>query len=185
MKNTNNKMIEFGFGSYVEGKSFRTVDERVFRGSSGILLFIAVIASINGFILKNYSVLPYITGFMFLNFLIGIFINPKYSPSVVLSSILVRNQNKIPIGAVQKRFAWSLGAILSASIFIMSTQLLNDASWFNSVCMLCLICISLLYLETVFSICVGCKIYHLFLRLKIIPAPKEKPNCMGDSCKII
>jgi hypothetical protein len=42
----------------------------------------------------------------------------------------------------------------------------------------------LMYLETAFGICVGCKLYAYAIRLKIIPKPKEKPNCMGDSCAI-
>lgn len=175
-------MSVFGFGEYVEGTNYKVLNERVVRGSSGIMLLIAFVAFIYGFILQEYIVLPFFTGFLALNFLIAILINPKFSPVIFLSWLFVNNQSPLHIGAVQKRFAWSLGLILTSTIFTLSLFLVQDDSWFDPVCMLCLICITLLYLETVFGICVGCQLYRLSINLKIIPKPKEKPNCMGDAC---
>ena len=177
-------MALFSFGEENKELGYKTLDERVMRGSAGIMLLFGVIASINGFVLKNYSVIPYISGFLMINFLIGIFINPKFSPSVILSKLFVKNQSPLPVGAIQKKFAWSLGLAMSVTIFILSFSLLKDASYFNIVCMLCMICIALLYLESVFGICVGCKLYFLGIKLKLIKEPKIRPNCTGDSCAI-
>lgn len=177
-------MTIISFGEYNEGNRFKVLDERVMRGSAGVMLLVAIIAFINGFIVKNYIVLPFLSGFLMLNFLIGIFINPWFSPTVLIAKLMVRKQSPLPIGAIQKKFAWSLGLGLSTAIFILSFYLLKDVSYFERVCQLCIICLLFLYLETAFGICVGCKIYQLTIRLKIIPAPKEKPNCMGDSCNI-
>lgn len=55
-------------------------------------------------------------------------------------------------------------------------------NYFEQVCMLCIICLMLMYLETAFGICVGCKLYQAAVAIKLLPKPKEKPNCMGDSC---
>ena len=149
-------MSFFSFGEYIEGKKYKVLDERIVRGSAGIMLLLGIIASINGFIIKNYIILPYISGFLALSFFIGIFINPKFSPTIFLSWILVRKQSPLPIGAIQKKFAWSLGLGLSTAIFILSLLLLTDETYFGTVCILCLFCIGFLYLETVFGICVGC-----------------------------
>lgn len=175
-------MSIFSFGEYVEGRNYKVLDERVVRGSSGIMLLFGFIAFIYGFIIKQYIVLPYISGFLALNFFIAVFINPKFSPTVFISWLMVKKQSALPIGAVQKRFAWSLGLGLTTTIFILSLFLLSDETYFDPICMLCLICILLLFLETAFGICVGCQLYHLSVRLKLMPAPKEKPNCMGDAC---
>ncbi|MDA3928152.1 MAG: DUF4395 domain-containing protein [Prolixibacteraceae bacterium] len=177
-------MSVFSFGEYIGERKFKSLDERVMRGSSGIMLLLAFIAFTNGFILNNYKVIPFISGFLMLNFMIGIFINPKFSPTVFIAKLLVYKQSPLPIGAIQKKFAWSLGLVLSITIFALSFFLLDDVSYFEPVCMLCLICIALLFLETAFGICIGCKFYQLFIKLKIIPTPKERPNCMGDSCSI-
>jgi len=178
-------MAFFSFGEYIEGKSFKVLDERKMRGSAGIMFLLGMIAFINGFILQNYIAITYISGFLLVNFAIGIFINPKFSPTVFITALFVRKQSPLPIGAVQKRFAWTLGLLLAAAIFGMSFLLQTDAvTYFEPVCILCLICLVLLFLETAFGICIGCKFYYLFLKLKLIKQPKEKPNCMGDACEV-
>lgn len=177
-------MSIFSFGEYIEGKSYKVLDERRMRGSAGIMFLLGIIAFINAFILQKYEVVTYISGFLMVNFIIGIFINPKFSPTVFIAYLFVRKQSPLPIGAVQKKFAWSLGLLLSVAIFTLSFFLLKDVSYFEPVCMLCLICLVLLFLETSMGICVGCKFYYLALNLKLIKKPKEKPNCMGDACEV-
>ena len=177
-------MSTVSFGEYIEGKNFKVVDERRMRASSGIMLLFGIIASINGFILQKYAVIPYVTGFLALNFIIGIFVNPKFSPTILISGLVLRKQSSMPIGAIQKKFAWSLGLVLSTTIFVLSIFLQKDASYFEPVCFLCMICLILLYMETAFGICVGCKLYFLSVRMKLIKKPVEKPNCMGDACEV-
>jgi len=177
-------MAIFSFGEYIEGKNFKVLDEREVRASAGVMFLAGLIASINGFMLHRYAVIPYIAGFLVLNFMIGIFINPKYSPAILIGRLFIRKQSKLPIGAIQKKFAWSLGLALSTTIFILSLLLQNDSTYFEIVCQLCIVCLILLYLETAFGICVGCKLYFLAIRLKLLPKPTERPNCMGDACEI-
>ena len=177
-------MSKISFGEYIEGTNYKVLDERRMRGSAGLMLLLGLIAFINGFILQNFIVIPYIAGFLMLNFIIGIFINPKFSPTIFIARLFVYKQSPLPIGAIQKKFAWSLGLGLSVVIFTLSLFLVNDISFFDPVCLLCLICLVLLYFESVFGICIGCKIYYLFISLKLFKEPKEKPNCMGDACKI-
>jgi len=44
--------------------------------------------------------------------------------------------------------------------------------------------LALLFFETAFGICVGCKMYQFLLKINLLKQPKEKPNCMGDSCEV-
>jgi len=179
-----NKMSIISFGEYIEGKSFKVVNERQMRGSAGIMFLLGIIAFINAFILQKYIVVTYISGFLMLNFMIGIFINLKFAPTFFISYLFVRKQSPLPIGAIQKKFAWSLGLALATAIFSLSLFLLNDVSYFEPVCILCLICLILLFLETAMGICVGCQFYYLALKMKLIKEPEEKPNCMGDACAV-
>ena len=175
-------MSVFSFGYYIDGRSFKVLDERRMRASAGIMFLAGLIASINGFVLHKYEIIPWLMGGLAINFLIGLFINPKFSPTVLLARVFTWRQSPLPIGAIQKKFAWSLGLMLSSTIFILSLYLQKDTTYFELVCMLCMICLLLLYLETAFGICVGCKLYDLFIYAKLLPKPKERPNCMGDSC---
>lgn len=176
-------MSIFSYGEYVDDRSFKVVDERVMRGSGAIMFLVGMIAFIHGFVIKNYDILPYFAGFMAFNFAIGVLINPKLSPTIIIAKFLTRKQNPIWIGAVQKRFAWALGLALSTAILIFSIQLLNDVSYFETVCMLCIICLVLIFLEMGFGICIGCKLYFGALRIKLLPRPKDNPNCTGDACE--
>ncbi len=177
-------MAFISFGEYIDGKGYKVLDERRMRASAGIMLLLGLIAFINGFILREFMIIPYISGFLMINFMIGIFINPKFSPTVFVGYLFVRKQSSLPIGAIQKKFAWSLGLGLSTIIFILSLYLISDPSYFDPLCMLCLICLLLLFLETSFGICIGCKLYYLLIYLKIFKKPEENPNCMGDSCDV-
>ena len=177
-------MSIISFGEYKDGKPYKVLDERRMRASAGIMLLFGTIAAVNGFALQNYVVIPYIMGVFVLNFLVGIFINPKYAPTVLLAWLFVRKQTSLPVGAVQKKFAWSIGLALSSTIFVLSILLQTNPTLFHPVCLLCFLCLFVLYLETAFAICLGCKVYNLFIWLKILPKPKEKPNCMGNSCDI-
>ena len=177
-------MAFFSFGEYVDHSDYKVLEERSMRASAGIMFLLGMIAFINGFILMQFYIIPYIAGFLLLNFIIGVFINPKFSPTLLISWLFVRKQTPLYIGAIQKKFAWSLGLALSAAIFVLSIFLQNDSTLFEPVCFLCLICLLLLYLETAFGICVGCKLYTLVIKMKLMKKPKKKPNCMGDSCDV-
>ena len=178
----NNSIFSFGVD---RGNGYKELNERVVRGSSGILLLLGAIASINGFILRNFPAVMYISGFLLVNFLIGVLINPKFMPTTAIATFLVRKQEPLWIGAVQKRFAWSLGILLSGVIFALSFFLINDpTTYFSPVCMLCIICLFLLYFETAFGICIGCKLYNLAIYLKILKKPEIKPKCAGDACEV-
>lgn len=177
-------MAIFSFGDFHEDLGYKVVDERVMRGSAGIMLFLGAIALVNGFVLNKFGVIPYIVGFLMINFAIGIFINPKFAPTYFIAEWMVEKQTPIYIGAIQKRFAWSLGFVLTTITFIFSLYLINDVTYFVRVCQLCIICNILLYLETAFGICVGCKLYHAAIKYKLLKEPEIKPNCMGDSCDI-
>lgn len=174
----------FKFGDYIEGKSFRVLNERTMRGSAALVILVSVIGFVNGFILNRYGVFSILVGFVVVNFAIGIFIAPKYSPTVMISRYLVRKQTPLYVGAVQKHFAWSLGLAMSTVIFIFSLVLAQNGTHYYTAMTLCVICMSLIFLEMGFGICIGCKLYFFFRKIGWIPQPKENPNCTGDACFI-
>lgn len=175
-------MAIFGFGNTQEGIPYKVLDEREIRASAGIMLFLGIIASINAFILERYIVVTFIAGFLVLNFIIALFIKSDWAPTMLLARLATYKQSQLPIGAIQKRFAWSLGLGLSLLIFVLSLFLLDNVQFFEPVCMLCLICLFLLFFETAFGICIGCKLYDLFIFMKLIKKPEVRPNCVGGSC---
>lgn len=174
------------FGEVIAGKPYRVVDENVMRLSAFLIYLLAATSSVIGFAFRNFEVLPFMVGFVWLNFAIGLFINLNYSPTIVISRLILGRKIKKPIGAIQKKFAWGLGFTLATIIFTLSLFLVSNPGLFNIVCMLCMICLALSFFESVFKMCAGCELYAFAQEIKLIPTPKreEKPNCMGDSCSI-
>ena len=100
------------FGEDVKGYNIRVLNEREIRAAAGILflmMFISIqVAAIKGdFLLLKYAVVIFLT-----DMLIRVFINPKFSPTLIIGRLIVRNQVPEYVGAQQKKFAWIIGIIL-------------------------------------------------------------------------
>ncbi|HEY2350329.1 MAG TPA: DUF4395 domain-containing protein [Puia sp.] len=160
------------FGENVEGYHIPVLNEREIRASAGIL-FLATFFSLMMIIFKNnFLPIKYVITFFMTDFIIRVFVSPKYSPTLILGRLIVRNQVPEYVGAQQKKFAWIIGITLSATMFVFMV-LVNSYSPITGV--ICLICLIFLFFESAFGICLGCKFYSIFY--------KEKAQyCPGEIC---
>lgn len=165
-----NRVIKFG--EEVEGYNIPVLNEREIRASAGIL-FLATFFSLMLIVFKNNFVpIKYVITLFLTDFIIRVFINPKFSPTLILGRLIVSNQNPEYVGAKQKKFAWIIGVVLSATMFIFLV-VVNAFSPITGI--VCLICLIFLFFESAFGICLGCKVYKLFY--------KEKAQyCPGEVC---
>ena len=162
------------FGDDVEGYNIPVLNEREIRASAGIL-FLFVFMSLMLVIFKQYFIMiKYVISFFLTDFLIRVFVNPKYSPTLILGRLIVRNQIPEYVGAQQKKFAWIIGVVLAAIMFIFLV-IVNAYSPITGI--ICLVCLVFLFFESAFGICLGCKFYSMFY--------KEKAQyCPGEVCDI-
>jgi hypothetical protein len=111
--------------------------------------------------------------FFTLDFLMRV-VQPRYSPSLLLGRFFVQNQRPEYVGATQKRFAWAIGLLLAMPMFYL---LVIDFQPNPIKVLVCVLCLVLLFLESAFSICVGCKIFGIF---------KKDPvtHCPGGVCEV-
>jgi hypothetical protein len=164
------KLVQFG--ENVEGYDIRVLNEREIRASAGIL-FLATFTSLI-FIIKANNFLPikYVITLFLTDFIIRVFINPRFSPTLIIGRLIVSTQVPEYVGAQQKKFAWIIGVILSATMFIFMV-LVNSYSPITGI--ICVVCLVFLFFESAFGICLGCKFYNLF--------HKEKAQyCPGEIC---
>ena len=162
------------FGENVPGYNIPVLNEREVRAAAGIL-FLFTYSALLAIIFKGYfPLIKYvITGFL-ADFMIRVFINPKYAPTLILGRLIVRNQTPEYVGAAQKKFAWVIGIILAATMFILMV-IVNSYSPITGIG--CLICLIFLFFESVFGICLGCKFYPLFFKEKV-------QYCPGEICEV-
>jgi Domain of unknown function (DUF4395) len=167
-----NKVINFG--ETVEGYNIPVLNEREIRAAAGILFLMMFISILTVVFKGDFLPLKYAVTIFLTDILIRVFINPKFSPSLILGRLIVRNQVPEYVGAPQKKFAWIIGVLLAASIFI-HLVILNAHSPITGI--ICLICLVFLFFETAFGICLGCKFYVMFY--------KEKARyCPGEFCDV-
>lgn len=115
IKNNMKKIIKFG--EDVEGYDIPVLNEREIRAAAGIL-FLATFTSLMFILFKgNFVPIKYVITFFLTDFLIRVFINPKFSPTLIFARLIVRNQTPEYVGAAQKKFAWIIGVVLSAIMF--------------------------------------------------------------------
>jgi hypothetical protein len=160
------------FGENADGYSIRVLNEREVRAAAGIL-FLATFLSLMFILFKgNFVPIKYVISIFLADFIIRVFISPRFSPTLIIGRLIVRNQTPEYVGAQQKKFAWIIGVLLSATMFVFMV-LVNSYSPITGI--ICFICLLFLFFESAFGICVGCMLYPLFF--------KEKPQrCPGEIC---
>src|SRR6266508_3566647 len=167
-----NKLIQFG--ENVEGYNIPVLNEREIRASAGIL-FLATFISLMLIIFKNnFLPIKYVITIFLTDFIIRVFINPKFSPTLIIGRLIVGNQVPEYVGAQQKKFAWIIGIVLSATMFILMV-IVNSYSPITGI--ICLICLVFLFFESAFGICLGCLFYDLFYK-------GESQYCAGEICDV-
>ncbi|MDX9971049.1 MAG: DUF4395 domain-containing protein [Candidatus Gracilibacteria bacterium] len=162
------------FGETVKGYEIPVLNEREARAGAGILFVLAMISFMNAFFLQNFYFLKLFIITFLIEFAIRVLINPKFAPSLILGKIASRNQKPEYVGAPQKKFAWAIGLILALTMFIL-VVISDFRGIFNLI--VCLTCLSFLFFETSFGICIGCKLYNMFHKNKA-------KLCPGGACEI-
>ena len=160
------------FGENIEGYTIPVLNEREIRAAAGIMFLATFISLMLILFQGNFVPIKYVIIVFLTDFSIRIFINPGFSPILIIGRLIVNNQNPEYVGAAQKKFAWYIGIVLSATMFVLMA-ILNTYSYITGI--VCLICLILMFFETAFGICLGCKIYKIF--------NKEKAQyCPGEVC---
>ncbi|MDP3437713.1 MAG: DUF4395 domain-containing protein [Bacteroidales bacterium] len=162
------------FGETVEGYNIPVLNEREIRAAAGIL-FLATFISLMFILFKeNFVPIKYVITFFLADFLIRVFISPRFSPSLILARLIVRNQTPEYVGAPPKKFAWIIGVVLSATMFYF---FIIENAYSPITGIICLICLVFLFFESAFGICLGCLFYPLFFKNKTL-------YCPGDVCEV-
>src|SRR5687767_10750263 len=140
-----NKLIQFG--ENISAYNVRVLNEREIRASAGILFLAMFIAYMQVVFKNNFLPIKYVITVFVADFIVRVFVNPKFSPSLIIGRLIVSNQTPEYVGAQPKKFAWIIGVTLSATMFIFMVILNSYSPVTASVC---LICLAFLFFEAAF-----------------------------------
>ena len=164
-----NKIIRFG--ETVEGYNIPVLNEREIRASAGILFLVMFFSLMMIMFKGNFMLIKYVIVLFLTDFLIRVFINPKYSPTLIIGRLIVSRQNPEYVGAAQKKFAWIIGLALATIMFILLV-VVNAFSPITGI-----VCLIFLFFESAFGICLGCLFYGWFYKGKA-------QYCPGEVCDV-
>ena len=165
----------FSFGERLDGYAVPVLNERAVRAAAGIVFFFAIVAFMNAWLTGNFQPTRVFVVAFLVDFTIRIFVNPKFAPSLILGQWMVRKQQPEWVGAPQKRFAWAIGFVL-ALVMLYLIVIKHVIGPINLI--VCAACLVLLFFETAFGICIGCKVYNVFNK-------NQAQLCPGGVCEFV
>ena len=162
------------FGEIVPGYNIPVLNEREVRAAAGMLFFATFLSLMFIVFRGNFIPIKYVVTFFLTDFIIRVFVSPRFSPTLIVARMIVSNQTPEYVGAPQKKFAWIIGVALAATMFTLMV-VMNTYSIITG--LICLVCLIFLFFESVFGICLGCLAYPLFFKEKV-------ELCPGDACEV-
>lgn len=169
----NLKSFLLNYGEHVDGYEVTVVNEREARAAAGILFMLGMIVIFVGIGFGHIIVARVYLAFLFVDFTVRM-ITPKYAPSLLLGKFVVRDQKPEYAGGLQKRFAWTIGWLISLPM--MWWFVIHWDITFYKV-LICILCLTLMFFEGAFGICIGCMFYKFIIR-------DDPKHCPGGVCEL-
>ena len=136
------------------------VNEHVVRAAAGTTMAMGAVAFSYAYFDKRYGPLQVVATFFFVEFLLRVSIGISRSPVGLLAGWMTHRQPPEWVSAKPKRFAWTLGLVMSASMAVITNY--GIRGWLPR--SICLICLALMWLESVLGLCLGCEVHGLLVR---------------------
>jgi hypothetical protein len=159
--------MKFRFGEIIDGvaadgRQLRSAvfNENEVRAVAGLTMALGAVAFAYAALAKEFAPIKLVTSFFFVDFLIRVTVGLKYSPTGVVARWMTRRQPPEWVSAKPKRFAWTLGAVMSGSMMVITNSNITGPLPKT----ICLICLTLMWMESVLGVCLGCEMHGLLVR---------------------
>jgi hypothetical protein len=157
------------------------VNENEVRAAAGITLVAGGVAFSYAYFTHLYIPLQAVASFFFVEFLIRVTAGIQYSPTGIVAHAMTRRHPPQWVSAKPKRFAWTLALVLGFAMTIITNGAIARPYLPRT---LCLICLTLMWLETAIGLCLGCEIYGLLVRRGWITKDPEIEICANGVCDV-
>src|SRR5262245_11318631 len=127
---------------------------------------------------KVFTPIQIVTAVLFVDFLIRVTAGLARSPYGVVAGWFTRRLPPQWVSVKPKRFAWTLGLMMSAAMAVITN--LHIHGYLPRT--ICLVCLALMWLESVLGICLGCQIYALSLRRGWRSVDDDIEACSDGAC---
>jgi hypothetical protein len=135
-------------------------NEHEVRAAAGITMVVGAVAFSFAYFQHQYIPLQAVASFFLLEFLIRVMLGIRYSPVGLAARLLMRSQPPQWVSAKPKRFAWTIGMVIALAMTVITNSGIRGYLPRT----MCLICLTLMWLESALGLCLGCKIHALAVK---------------------
>jgi hypothetical protein len=167
-------------GLTADGREVRAavLDEHEVRAAAGLTMVIGALAFAPAYFDHRYLPLRLVTAFLCVEFLIRVTAGLRSSPTGLLARALLHGRPPQWVSAKPKRFAWSLGLAMATAMTAITNSGVRGALPRT----ICLVCLSLMWMESVLGVCVGCEIAGVLARRGWVAADPAFELCAHGAC---
>jgi hypothetical protein len=154
------------------------VNENEVRAAAGLTMALGAVAFSYAYFTRQYIPLQAVATIFFLEFLIRVVVGLRYSPIGVLARAMTLGRPPEWVSLKPKRFAWTLGLGMALAMTIITNSGIRGTLPRT----ICLICLTLMWMESALGLCLGCQIYGLMVRRGWKRADPDITVCADGGC---
>ena len=155
------------------------VNEHDVRAAAGLTLVIGAVAFSYAYFDKQYIPLQAAATLFFVEFLLRVTVGIRYSPIGVLARAMTRGHTPEWVSAEPKLFAWTLGLLMASAMAVITNIGIRGPLPRT----ICLICLTLMWMESALGLCLGCKIHQLLVGRGWITEGSRFRICRDGTCE--
>ena len=155
-------------------------DENAVRAAAGITMVVGAVAFAYAYFDAYYVPLQVVTTFFFVEFAVRLLAGLRYSPVGIVSRLMTRGYPPNWVSAKPKRFAWMIGLGMSFAMMVIT----NSGVRGYLPRTICLLCLALMWLESVLGLCLGCKLHAVLVRQGVTTKDPDFEICAHGVCEI-
>lgn len=169
-------------GTTETGQTFRAgvFNENEVRAAAGLTLALGAVAFVYAYFDKRYAPIQVVTTLFFVEFLVRVAFGLQRSPLGIAARWLVRREAPHWVSARPKRFAWTLGLVMSFAMMLITNAGVRGPLPLT----ICLACLTLMWLEAVLGLCLGCEIHRLLVRRGWMTPDPDYEACTNGACTV-
>jgi hypothetical protein len=169
-------------GLTVDGRALEAAvfDEKQVRAAAGVTMVMGAVAFAFAYFNQEYVLLQVVSTVFFVEFFIRVTAGIRYSPVGVVARLMTLGQAPEWVSAKPKRFAWTLGLGMSFSMMIITNSGIRGMLPRT----ICAICLTLMWMESVLGLCLGCKLHALLVRRGWTEKDPEFEVCANGECEL-
>jgi len=169
-------------GLTADGKELHAAvfNENEVRAAAGLTMVTGAVAFSYAYFDKDYTPLRIVAAFFFLEFFVRITAGLRWSPVGVVAYLMTRWRAADWVSAKPKRFAWTLGLVLTGAMTVITNIPIHGYLPRT----ICLICLALMWLESVLGFCLGCEIHAYLVRRGWTTKDPAFEVCAGGVCEV-